>query len=125
MEKRRRIVLFGNSIILGTVGASLHRSLQYDVITMPPSKPEDLNSLAPDIVLFDLEGSRPETAFRMLESCPSLTLVGISPDNNIVKVWSSRQLRELSTQDLMGVIDGQSNVPAEIHEGGANDRRYG
>jgi hypothetical protein len=109
MEKRRRIVLFGNSIILGTVGASLRRSLQYEVITMPPADPGDLNSLAPDVVLFDLEAARPGYAFALLESQPGLLLIGISPDKNLVKMWSGQQLRELSTTDLMKAIEQQSH----------------
>jgi hypothetical protein len=124
MEKRR-IVLYGTSVIVGTVGANLRRSPKYEVFSLFPAQQSELEVMAPDVVLFDLEAVRPKAAFSLLESHPGLMLVGISPDNNIVKVWSSRQLRELSTQDLMGVIDGQSNVPAEIHEGGANDRRYG
>jgi len=74
-------------------------------MSLSPSDGDHLAALAPDVVLFDLEAGRPEAAFRMLESHPGLTLVGISPDNNTVKVWSSSQLRELSTKELMGVID--------------------
>ncbi len=96
MEKRRQIVLYGNSVILGTAGANLRRSSQFEVITVPPSKREDLNSLVPDIILFDLEADRPEAAFSLSESCPRILFVGISPDKNIVKMWSGQQLRELS-----------------------------
>ncbi len=109
MEKRRRIVLFGNSIILGTIGASLRRSSRFEVITLPPSQPEDLKDMAPDIVLFDLEAERPEAAFSLSEGCSRVLFVGISPDTNLVKMWSGQQLRELSTLDLLEAIDQQLN----------------
>ncbi len=112
---QRRIVLYGNSVILGTLGVSLQRFPQYQVIPLLPPFPEgpELEALTPDVIFFDLEGARPQTAFSLLESRPELLLMGVSPDSNLVKVWSGRQLRELSTRDLLAVIDGQlKNSPA-------------
>jgi hypothetical protein len=104
MEKRL-VVLYGNSVIVGTVGASLRRSPQYKVVPMLPSQQSELEATAPDVVVFDLEATRPEAAFSMLESRPGLKLIGISPDNNLVRIWSGKQLRELSTQALLDVIN--------------------
>jgi hypothetical protein len=36
-------------------------------------------------------------------------LIGISPDINLVKIWSGRQVRELSTQDLFELIMREAN----------------
>ncbi len=117
MEKRR-IVLYGTSVIVGTIGASLRRSSRYKVIPLLPDQPNELENLAPDVVLFDLDAAHPVAAFSLLEKLPGLLLVGISPDKNLVKVWSGRQLRELSTQELMGVIDYQlKNAVSETFEG--------
>jgi hypothetical protein len=78
-----------------------------------------LTALNPDVVVFDLKAVHKESLFSLLENCPKLMLVGISPDNNIVKVWASKQLRDLSTKDLIEVFDSQlKNAPAEIFEGG-------
>ena len=104
MEKRL-IVLYGNSVIIGTVGASLRRSERYKVVPLLPSQQCELEAMAPDVIVFDLEAARPEAAFSLLESCPSLKLIGISPDSNLVRIWSGKQLRELSTQDLLDVIN--------------------
>ncbi len=107
---KRRIVLYGTSIIVSTVGASLQRSPQYEVVTLSPAQQSKLETMAPDVVLFDLEGARPEAAFKLLENHPGLMLLGISPDTNLVKVWSGCQLHELSIHDLKGIIDSQSNI---------------
>ena len=103
MEKRR-IVLYGNSLIVGSIGASLKQSPQFEVIPILPAQQNELEALEPNAVLFDLEAARPEVALAMLEKRSNMTLIGVSPDSNLVKVWSWRQLRELSTQDLMEVI---------------------
>lgn len=107
MQKRRRVVLFGTSLVVSTVGESLRRSGSCEVISlsMELQHSQELRELVPDIVLFDLEAARPEAAFALLESCAGVRLIGISPDSNLVRIWSGRQLRELSTLDLMEIIN--------------------
>lgn len=109
--KKRQVVLYGNSVIVGTVGASLRLSHDYEVIPLLPAQQNELEAMTPNVVLFDLEAARPEVAFSLLETCPGMMLIGISPDTNLVKVWSGRQLQELSTRELMGLISGQMNGP--------------
>ena len=105
----RRVILFGKSVILGTVGASLRQQPGFEVLPLAPPFPsvEELQTLAPDIILFDLEASRPETAFSLLERCPGLLLVGVSPERNEVTMWSGQQFCELSTQELVQAIAGR------------------
>jgi hypothetical protein len=109
MEVSRRIILYGNSLILSTLANSLHRCPQFEVTVLSPPLPEtkEIEALKPDVVLFDLESSRTEAVFPLLESCPKLLLIGISPDKNEVKTWAGRQLKELSTEGLLKVIDQQ------------------
>ena len=108
MKPRRRILLYGNSVILGSIGASLQRSDQFEVRKLTPPLDEALkrNTDKPDILLFDLETPHKEAVFSYLESNPGLLLVGISPDINLVQVWSGREFRELSTQSLLEMIKG-------------------
>jgi hypothetical protein len=63
------------------------------------------------VILFDVEAGRPEAAFSFLQKHPTLLVIGVSPDSNLVKIWSGRQLRELSTQGLLDVIDEQLGAP--------------
>jgi hypothetical protein len=107
----RRIYLYGNSVILGTLEASLRRYSQCEVTVLVPPLPgsQELATLKPDVVIFDLQTAQTEAVFSLLEGCPGLLLIGVNPDRNVVKVWTGRQLRELSTNDLLKVIDGQMN----------------
>jgi hypothetical protein len=116
VKPRRRILLYGNSVILGSVGASLQRSSQFEVTKLAPPLEEALkrNTEKPDILLFDLETTPAEAVFSFLESDPGLLLIGISPDINLVKVWSIKELREVSMGDLLEVItSGAKETPVE------------
>ena len=107
MEISRRICLYGNSVILGTIGASLRCCPQFEVNTLKPPLPQtrELATLNPDVLLFDLEANSTDAVFPLLESCPKLLLIGVSPDTNLVKMWAGQQLQELSTQGLLGIIN--------------------
>lgn len=109
MELSRKILFYSNSVILGTLAASLRDYPQFKVIILGPPLPgrQCLEKMKPDIIFFDLEAEHPEDIFSLLKVCPGLLLIGISPESNLVKMWSGRQLRELSTQDLLTVINEQ------------------
>ena len=110
MEASRHICIYGNSVILGTLGASLRRYPQLEVTSLwpDPLQISELQALNPNVIIFDLDAPRPEAAFSLLESCPGLLLIGISPDANYVRTWYGQQLREIpSAHDLLEVINKQ------------------
>lgn len=115
MNANRRILLYGNSVILGSIGAGLRRCPEFEVETIntPLENPHAFDAVTPDIVLFDLEASQPEAPFFLLQNHPALVLVGISPGTNIVRVWSSRQQQEMSMPDLFELIkSGEIGISA-------------
>ena len=111
MEQRQRIFILGNSLILNALGESLKRCGHFDLTSLEmPKDVRDLEPMKPDAILFDLETSQMESIFSLTERCSKLLLVGISPDTNIVKVWVGRQLRELSMQGLLTMINDQLHI---------------
>ena len=111
MDRRQRIFILGDSLILHALGESLARRGHFDLIRM--EMPIDISNLAPmkpDAIVFDLETPHKESIFSLSESCSKLLLVGVSPDTNLVKVWTGRQLTELSMQGLLAMIDDQLHV---------------
>jgi hypothetical protein len=114
VEKRRQILLYGNSVILGSVGASMRQFSRFEVTTLatPPKDLKELAAVKPDILIFDLEMTSAESVFSFMEINPNLLLIGISPDTNFVKIWSGRQLRDVSTQGLLEVIN--NSVKGEL-----------
>ncbi|PPD57304.1 hypothetical protein [Dehalogenimonas etheniformans] len=113
----------GSSVILGTLGLSLKCHPQFEVITLNELRENGrLRNLNPDIIFFDLNSQRPRQAFTLLGENPELTIVGVSPDTNVVKVWSGKQLKELSTAELMRVIDQNDQTIKEGVNGSAKDQ---
>lgn len=106
MEAYRRILLYGNSVILGSIGACLRRCSQFEVMTLDTILPEMevFHTIKPDIVLFDLEASTTESVFHLLKTNPALLLIGINPGTNLIRVWNSRQLQDMSMKDLFKLI---------------------
>ena len=112
----RRILLYGNSVILGSIGAGLRHYPLLEVASCEPS-PADfrlLSKLRPDVLLFDSEATDAEEVLPLLESHPAMLLIGVSPDINVVKVWSGRQLREMSLQDLTEVITRERRILSDL-----------
>lgn len=108
MAKRQHICILGNSLILNGLGESLRRCGCFDLTCMEmPEDAEVLEPLQPDAVLFDLESPRKESVFSLSAGSSSLLLVGVSPGSNVVKVWKGHQLRELTTPDLLTMINDQ------------------
>jgi hypothetical protein len=103
----RRILIYGNSVILGSIGASLRRCSRFDVTTLATSLPDAkaLETVNPDIVMFDLDTSATEPVFDLLKTNPALLLIGISPGINLVRVWNSQQIQEISMQELLELIE--------------------
>jgi hypothetical protein len=106
MEKRRRIILYGNSVILGTIGASLQRFPELEIIPLFPPLPElqELGVFRPDVILFDVQAAQPAPTFSLLKICPSLMLIGIDPESDQILAWMGRRLKVSSTQDLVEEI---------------------
>jgi hypothetical protein len=109
--KKLRVVLYGKSVILGSVGASLRRFPDLEIIELSPPYPpqEELKTMLPDVILFDSEAARPDHAFTLLETNPAMLLIGVSPDSNQVRLWTGQQLSELSMQDLVQIIRRDEN----------------
>ena len=113
MKIRQRILLYGNSVILGSIGACLQRCPQFEVTTVAPTLQDVrvLEALKPDILFFDLETIHAEPVFSLLKTNPSLLLIGISSGINLVKIWSGRQFRDLSIKGLFDVIKSELKDP--------------
>jgi hypothetical protein len=125
VKKRRQIILYGNSLILETIGISLMAYPQFEVTKLVPSLQETqkIDVAKADIILFDLETTSPEAVLPLLETNPSLQLIGVSPGINLVKVWSIRELREVSMQDLLKVIKSDAK-DSSVESAGNEVRPY-
>jgi hypothetical protein len=119
VKANRQILLYGNSVILGSISASLRRCSQFEVTTLasPLQNSQWFDTVKPDIVLFDLEAPQTEAPFFLLKTHPALVLIGISPGTNLVRVWNNQQLQDISMQGLLELINSETmGVPAALVE---------
>ncbi len=111
--------MYGKSLILRTVSASLAASPHLELISLAPPFPgiRELVALEPDVIIFDRDAAQPEAAFALLQACPHLLLIGIDASTDQMLLWSGQRSRALSMQDLVqaiGAPDGASARPG-IH----------
>jgi hypothetical protein len=111
VKASKRIFFYGNSVILGSIRASLSRFSELEVVTLklPQKKSQWLGSTRIDILIFDCQRTRPEEVITFLMGIPTHLLIGVNPDVNQVQFWSFRQLQELSTQGLLEMIKDEVN----------------
>ena len=94
-EHQRRAIVYGDSLILSGVRASLKNCPGLEVIGLehPPAKLlEELDAYRPATLIFDMEAIQPEL-LRSLFQQPGLLLIGIDPETHQALVWSGRQER--------------------------------
>ena len=114
------VTLYGNSLVVSTIGASLHGCREFQVQHVDPAMPDvkqRLSDLQPDILIFDLAVMRPEAAIRLWKIQPHLLLIGIDLAADRMIVLSDRSACALTTGDLLQVI--------ERHAGEAEKERHG
>ncbi len=114
--QQRRAILYGNSLILEGVRASLAALPGLEVLDQPldiPLKPDQIKG--PTTVIFDLEAIQPNFLLILLQQ-PGLQLIGIDPETHQAQVWSGRQVRVVVSADLIEIF--QETEPIFIQSKG-------
>jgi hypothetical protein len=110
MENRRMVVLFGNSLLMDTVEASLGQNHGLGVMRVHTSVldvGERLKSLRPDLVIFDLDTPYSKFVLPFLRDYPGVPLLGLGVTHSTVVALSSQRYEVLSANDLVDVIHRQ------------------
>jgi hypothetical protein len=114
VEKPLKVLLYGDTLVLAGLQASLasYPGLEVTDLDRPAAGDEELCSLRPDVIIFDVAAVQPEFQYALVEKLPGLLLIGIDPSANRVLAWRGQQLHELSTGDLVELIERQ---PLRFH----------
>lgn len=107
MEKRTRVVVYGSSLNMAGVAASLNSQAGLEVVCVDPHSPaarQRLEELKPAVIAFDMGISSPGLDVSLLRQRPGLLLIGVDPSNDELLVLSSRPAQALSVVDLIKVI---------------------
>lgn len=125
METCWTVVLFGSSLLMDTVEASLGNQRDLGVLrihTTVADVRERMCSLHPDLVIFDLDVPQPSLILSFLKDHPGVPLLGLGVTRSTVVALSSQQFDVLTANDLTEVIHRQIALTTET-EGRRSDIR--
>jgi hypothetical protein len=104
----RKVALYGNSLVLSSIGASLQGCAGLQVSSVDATLPDAakrLGTLRPDVIIFDLAVAHPEFAIALWKAQPHLLLIGVDLTTGQALVLSGHPSRLLTMDDLLQVIE--------------------
>jgi hypothetical protein len=102
------VALYGNSLVVSSVGASLQNRAGLELVRLDASVPDAaqrLKALHPDVVLYDLATAQPDFAIALLKEHTRLLLIGVDLTSAKMLVLSGHESNMLTVDDLLQVID--------------------
>lgn len=105
------VVLYGNSLVVSTFGASLEGKPGLRLLRVNPAAPgahQQLSAMQPDSVIFDLAAGHIDFAVSLWNTLPNLKLIGVSPDSNQMLVLTGRRQSTECVEDLLAIIQGEN-----------------
>jgi hypothetical protein len=113
----RTVVIYGNSLVVSSIGASLSGCPDMKVLSVDPAAPnaeEQLSAAQPDVIIFDLLVNQADFSIHLWKRRPQLLLIGVDLSRGQALVLSNQPARMFTTADLLDVIE--SNTGAATHQ---------
>jgi hypothetical protein len=110
------VVIYGISLALSSVGASLQSCPDLQVLPVDPSMPDlklYLGAVQPDAIIFDLAVSQPEWLLALWKEQPHLLLIGVDMVKGQAQMFSSQPAQVFTTGNLLQVIAGHAGNDPE------------
>jgi hypothetical protein len=101
------IALYGNSLVLASIGARLERRTGVQPVTIDAALPgalERLSALQPDVVVLDLGSAHPDPIVALWEARPELILIGVDLGTDRMLVLSGQAERALTAEGLIETL---------------------
>jgi hypothetical protein len=127
----RKVLLYGNSLVVSTIAASLQECGDLELVRVDanPDHPAGLADAAarlgarePITVVFDQATARPDLAMALLDQHPHVLLIGVDPATHQALVWSGRQTAAVVAADLVRAITGGDQDDSQSGQG-SHDKR--
>ena len=110
MEKQRQIVVLGNSLLMDSVATNLQQGLAQDVIRMDVD--DYLESLKPELIILELDLSRPQTILSFLREKAGAMFLGIDLESSQVIVFDSQRYPIRNVDEFCELV--QSKLDRDI-----------
>ncbi len=104
METRQKVLIYGCSLVLSGIEASLRAYPSLEVITGDPAagEAEPLAPL-PDVVIFELATSQSEFLLAQMQSLSGLLLIGVDPESHEV-LLTGQAARSISVDQIAQIL---------------------
>ena len=113
MEKKQRVIVYGNSVVLAGIEAGLSLESHTEVIRRARTDHlEDLTELHPDVVIFDVDDVQSEFLRAQLQSQTDLLLIGIDPESHEV-LLTGQAARSITLDQLTRIMQSRDPPCAE------------
>jgi len=119
MEKRKRVAVYGTSLNMAGIVASLKADTTLEVLCVNLDSPNARQSLDENdvvAIVFDLSDPPLLLDVTLLRDRPGLLLIGVDPSRDEMLVLSSHPEQALSMADLVSVIH-QKEFPSSSFRG--------
>jgi len=103
----KRVVLYGKSLVMSSIGASLQGCPDIQVLPIDPATPDvqdQLRALQPDAVILDQATIHPDFAVALWAAQPGLVLISLDLMAGKALVLSSQPAQVLTTDDLLHLL---------------------
>jgi hypothetical protein len=122
MQKRTRVVVYGSSLNMAGVAASLKADTSMEVVCVDPRSAaarQRLNELNPSAITFDLSDPQSSLDVKLLSEQPGLLLIGVDPSSDDVLVLSGQIATVLSGRQLAGLVSEHvaRALPVDANDG--------
>ncbi len=107
MEIKTRVIVYGSSLQMAGIAASLKTDQDLDVVRVDPHSSaarQSLQELNPAAIAFDLSNPPAWLDVTLLRQKPGVLLIGVDPESDEILVLSGRPQQALSVSDLVHVI---------------------
>jgi hypothetical protein len=111
-EHQRKVIVYGDSLILEGVRAALEKRPDLEVVVLdrtPRNLPEELGAYCPATLIFDVSVIQPDLLLSLFHN-PGLLLIGIDPETHRALVWSGKQEAAVVAADLVQMIMGAAGI---------------
>ena len=113
MEDRRIIVLFGDSLLMDTVEASLGENPELGVMRMHTNMPdigERLKSMQPHLIIFDWDAPHCQFVLPFLREQSGIPLLGLDVTCSKAIMLCSQDYTVLTADQLTELIQAQTAI---------------
>jgi hypothetical protein len=103
----KRVVLYGKSLVISTIGASLQGCPDIQLLPVDPAMPDvqdHLRLLQPDVIILDQTTIQPDFPVGLWKLQPELLLIGLDLMGGTALVLSNQPAQLLTTNDLLQLL---------------------